>query len=1122
MCSASWRTQKAPTATGPAKGPLPASSTPTTQTDFILENSVFIDTLEFVIILNVMETFTHLHAHSHYSLLAALPKIDELVTAAKADGMKALALTDNGNLYGAVEFYKACKRDGIKPIIGVDAYVAMRGRLDKQAGIDNRRFRLILLAKNAVGYKHLIKLVTAAHLEGFYYKPRIDKEIIERYAEGLIAIAPAYGSEITEAIGHGDEDKAFEAAEWYRRVFGKNFFMELTRHPEIEGHERNMSLLKTFARKHSLPLAAAHDIFYLDPADKKARDTMMLVNSNIDYAERASVDNGGDFSFVKSATMRDYFSDCPEALHNTAAIADSCDLELTLGRWVFPDYKPAPGKTLDEELRDLTYAGIESRKLSDTPALRERVEYELSIIRNKGYAPYFLVVSDLLRHAREQKILSTTRGSAAGSLVSYLTYISTVNPIEYNLPFERFLNPERPSAPDIDMDIADTRRDELIEYAKKKYGADKVAQVGTFGTMMARGSVRDIARALGHPYGIGDQIAKLIPMGSQGFPMSIDRAMEIVPELKALYDNNKDVAGIIDLAKKIEGCARHISVHAAGVVIAPTDLTDFTPLQLDPKGQGIITQYDMYVMEDVGLLKLDFLGIKNLSILADAVRLVKELESKDIDIENIPLDDKKTFSMLAAGITGGLFQLNGSGMTRYLKDLRPTSINDINAMVALYRPGPMESIPQYVERKHNPALIHYLDPRMKGILATSYGVITYQDDVLLIAVRLAGYSWLEADKLRKAMGKKIPAEMEAQKEKLIAGFIKNGMVPKKADELWKLIEPFAAYGFNKAHAASYGKVAYQTAYMKANFPAIYMSAVLTADSGDVEKIAEIIAECTRMGIRVLPPSINESFSGFTVVKAAPPAAGGAARASSDKIRFGLTTIKNFGEGVANAIITERKAGGPFKSFSDFLSRIHDRNLNKKSLEALIKAGALDEFGERGQMLGNVEHLLAYNKEKSKVPDNQTSLFGGLADSAASQDDLRLFPVPAASQAEKLAWEKELLGLYISGHPLDKFRATLEKRDVNIAKVKSELKEGMIAVIGGIIEEAKPIFTKKNDQMMFVRLADFSGTIEVVVFPRVFEEFKKFLITERCVAIRGKISNRNDEISLIAEKIKEIT
>jgi DNA polymerase-3 subunit alpha len=1060
--------------------------------------------------------FIHLHTHSHYSLLSALPKIDELIEAAKEDGMDSLALTDSGNMYGAIEFYKSCKSAGIKAIIGLDAYVAVRTRHDKQAGVDNRRTRLVLLAKNLTGYKNLIKLTTDAHFDGFYYKPRIDAELIEKYNEGLIAISPSFSGQIVEALKNADQEKAENLLTWYKKVYGsENFYIEITHHPEIEGHEKRMDLLKELAKKTNTQMVATHDVYYIKPSDKKARDTLTLVNSNAELSEKSfGGENSGDFSFITQKMAQKFFKNLPEALENTEKIANECNLEIELGKWVFPDYELPEGVSADLALRQLAYDGIVTRKIEKTQEVVDRIEYELNVIKNKGYSPYFLVVSDLLRHAKEEKILSTTRGSAGGSMVSYLAYISTVNPLEYKLPFERFLNPERPSAPDIDMDIADNRRDELITYARKKYGNDKVAQVGTFGTMMARGSVRDVARALGFPYTLGDTIAKLIPMGSQGFPMSIDRAMELVPELKKMYKTEKDVTEIIDLAKKIEGCARHISVHAAGVVISPRPLTDFTPLQFDPKGEGkVITQYDMYVMEDVGLLKFDFLGIKNLSILADAVLLAKKLENVDIDLDVIPLDDRKTFSMLAQGITGGLFQLNGTGMTKYLKDLKPTSIHDINAMVALYRPGPMESIPQYIERKHNANLVKYLDPRMKNILSASYGVITYQDDIMMIAIEMAGYSWLEADKLRKAMGKKIPAEMEAQKEKLIKGLIKNGLSEAKTAELWKLIEPFAAYGFNKAHAASYGKVAYQTAYMKANFPAIYMSAVLTADSGDVEKISEIIAECKRMKIPVLPPSINESFSGFTVVKGATQ--------SDDKIRFGLTTIKNFGEGVANAIIEERKKNGAFKSLGNFLDRVHERSLNKKSLEALIKAGALDDFGERGIMLANMENLLLYNKEKAAAPKNQDSLFGSVVDDGSDTSSLRLAEAPVAGQSDKLAWEKELLGLYISGHPLDKFKEILDKREVTIAKVKTEMKEGMVAVLGGIIEEAKPIITKKNDQMMFLRLADLGSSIEVVVFPKVFEEFKALLVAEKCIIIKGRVSNRNDEISLIAEKIKEL-
>ena len=1044
--------------------------------------------------------FIHLHTHSHYSLLNALPKIDELVKAAKKYDMPALALTDNANLYGVIEFYKACKKAEINPIIGVDAYVAVRKRQDKQAGVDNRRSRLVLLAKNIDGYKNLIKLVTEANLDGFYYKPRIDKELIEKYHDGLICISPSFSGAISRSLKNLDVNGAKELLTWYKNVYGKeNVFLEITHHPEIEGHEQLMEKIIALGKETETSLVAAHDVYYINPEDKKARETLMLVQSNSDSIKN---EDDGDFSFISPEQAEKLFQKTPEAVENTIKIANMCNLNLELGKWVFPDYKVESGLTYDKELERLVYEGIEKRNIEKTKTTEDRIAYELKVIRDKGYAPYFLVVSDLLRYAHEHGILTTIRGSVAGSLVTYLAGITNVNPIEYKLPFERFLNPERPSAPDIDMDYADNRRDEMIEYAKQKYGHDKVAQIGTFGTMMARGAVRDTARAMGHVYSVADRISKLIPMGAQGFPMTIDRALNEVAELKEMYEKEKETKEIIDMAKKIEGCARHISVHAAGVVIAPHPLTEYVPLQFDTKGENkIITQYDMHAIEEAGLLKFDFLGIKNLSILADAVERVKKIENIEVDIENIPLDDKKTFTMLTGGETIGLFQLNGAGLTRFLKELKPSSIHDINAMVALYRPGPMESIPQYIERKHNSSLIKYLDPRMKDILSESYGIITYQDDVMLIAINLGGYSWLEADKLRKAMGKKIPKEMEAQKRKLNEGFIKNGMSEKKAEQLWKLIEPFAAYGFNKAHAASYGRVAYQTAYMKANFPAIYMSAVLTADSGDVEKIGEIIAECKRMAIPVLPPDINESFSQFTVTK-------------EGIIRFGLVTIKNFGQGISTSIIEERKKNGKYKTLVDFLERVKDRNLNKKSLEALIKAGAMDAFGERGIMLANVEDLLHYSKEKNKMPDNQDSLF-------ISTSQLTLKNTPPATMADKLIWEKELLGLYISGHPLDKYKDIIEKRKENIKHIKETLKDGMIAVIAGIVEEAKNITTKNGDNMMFLKLTDFTDSIEAVVFPRIYAEFKKILVAEKCLALRGKFSTRNGTPSLIVEKIKEL-
>ncbi len=1059
--------------------------------------------------------FVHLHVHSHYSLLNALPQLDVLVKRAKELGMPALALTDNGNMYGTVEFYQTCLKKEIKPIIGVDFYVALRTRHDKQSGIDNKRSRLVLLAKNNDGYKNLIKLVTDSNIEGFYYKPRIDKELVQKYSNGLFCIMPSFSGETSQALKIKDHEKAEELVTFYKKAYGaENFYLEITHHPEIPNHMELMEEIKKLAQKTNTPLVAAHDVYYLDPEDKAARDTLMSIQSHGDPSERSFDDSEEDFSFISSEKAEEYFKDIPQALENAIKIADACNVTIEIGKWYFPAIDTPLGKTHDDILRDLAYDGIEKRGMERSPELLKRLDYELEVIKNKGYARYFRVVSDLLRFAHEQGILTTIRGSVAGSLVTYLTKITNVDPLKYKLPFERFLNPERPSAPDIDMDYADNRRDEVIAYARQKYGADKVAQIGTFGTMAARGAVRDVARAMGYPVMTGDRISKMIPMGSQGFAMTIERALVEEPDLKKMYDKEADVRQIIDMAKKIEGCARHISVHAAGVVISPDPLTEHVPIQYDPKGEGkLITQYDMHgVGEDgVGLLKFDFLGIRNLSILADAVKLAKEIDNIVVDIENVPLDDEKTFKMLARGETIGLFQLNGTGMTKFLKDLKPSRIQDINAMVALYRPGPMESIPSYIERKHNPHYVQYLDPRMKDILDQSYGVITYQDDVMMIAIKLAGYSWLEADKLRKAMGKKIPAVMEAEKGKLMEGLIKNGLAKEKADKLWKLIEPFAAYGFNKAHAASYGKVAYQTAYMKANFPAIYMSAVLTAESGDTEEVASVIAECKRMKIPVLPPDINESYSGFTVIK------GG--NNTGDSIRFGLTTIKNFGEGIGEAIIAERKRGGSFKTLIDFLTRVKDRNLNRKSLESLIKCGAMDEHGERGHMLENIDDLLRFSKENSSTA-NQDSLFGLMADTS-SIPTLRLKDAPPATKDNKLTWEKELLGLYISGHPLDKYKEKMDKREMTIKEVKDGLREGMTAIAYGLLEEVKPIVTKKGDKMVFLKIADYSGSIEAVAFPKTYKEYEALFLTDNCVAIKGKVSRRNGVPSILIDKARAL-
>ena len=1117
-----------------------------------------------------MKPFTHLHVHSHYSLLSALPKIKELVSAAKEDGMTSLALTDNNNMYGTIEFYIECEKNDIKPIIGIDAYVAPRTRHDKETRVDSRRTRLVLLAENDIGYKNLIKIVTASQIEGFYYKPRIDRELIEKYHEGLICISPFFAGDIATYLDNYDIEKAHEMTSFLKGVFGGKLYLELLHHPELDNNLEKKKRTIEYSKEHDIPLLAAHDVYYLKKEDRVARKTLISIQSSFGARDNNYTENE-DFSFISQKTANEYFKDTPEALENTEKVAEMCNVHIPIAKWKFPDYKVESGRTPDEELRHMTMEGLERRKMELNDVVKERIDYELGVIEDKGYANYFLTVSDLLNYARDNDILTNTRGSAAGSLVSYLTGITTVDPILLQLPFERFLNPGRPSAPDVDMDFADARRDEVIEYARSKYGHNNVAQIGTFGTMAAKGAVRDVTRAMGYDYEIGDGIAKLIPLGAQGFPMTIQKALDDIEELRDLYNNDSTTKEILDMAQKIEGCARHIGVHAAGVVISPDPLEVDVPVQLDPKGSGkLITQYNMHsVGEDgVGLLKFDFLGLKNLTIIGNVRKLAKKLYDIDIVIDDIPLDDKITYEMISRGETGATFQLNGDGMIKYLKDLKPTNIDDINAMVALYRPGPLAFIPDYIERKNNPSKVRYIDDRFKEILEMTYGILIYQDDIMLLAVNFAGYSWGEADKFRKAMGKKIPELMAQQKEKFYKGCQEvGGLTLEQTKELWEQIETFAAYGFNKGHAASYGLVAYWTSYLKANFPVMYMAAVLTSDQGDVEKIRDMINECKKINIEVLPPDINESFEDFTVIKSGSDEV-------KDKIRFGLKTIKNFGDNSAKAIITSRKKDGPFISFEDFLNRISSKDMNKKSLEALAKCGALDKLIDRGEVIYNLEDILTYNKEISKQAGAQDSLFGSF-DESEGLAPLNLKSHKKIDGDEKLKWEKEHLGLYISGNPLDKYKSMFETRtrdnkkikemgqieidktrekllrdeelkveiveeeeetEVLDAEAREELKKKKqtewrdrkknvktLAVLG-IITSVKVIMTKKGEEMAFVEVTDYSGPIEVVIFPKTYAEDKagsKFIQEDNCVRIDGELSLRNDEVSILGNIIKPL-
>ncbi len=1062
--------------------------------------------------------FTHLHTHSHYSLLNALPKIPELIAAAKSDGQTMLAITEDGNMYSTIEFYKACQKNDIKPILGVDLYVAPRGMVDKEYKTDDAYTRLVLLAESKEGYLNMIQLVTKANLEGMHNGiPRVDTGLLQEFTKGIIAILPAHNSAVSQAIDNADIGTATKRAEQYKDIYKDKLYLEITHHKELLDHEEKVTKIKQIAQELNIEMLAAQDIYYLKPEDKVARS----LADKIHHAKRLTdddIEREEDYSFKTSGQMQQLFAGEEALLTNTKKVAEMCSgVDLNLGDWRFPDFPKVDGKDYDEMLKEDTYAGLKRRDLEESDEHRKRIDYELGVIKDKGYSPYFLVVSDLMRWAEGEGILTNTRGSAAGSFVSYLIDITSINPLDYNLPFERFLNPERPSPPDIDMDIPDNKRDAMINYARDKYGYEAVAQIGTFGTMAARAAVRDVNRALGYSYSMGDKIAKLIPFGAQGFPMTIDKALDIEPELLDAYKKMHEVQEIINYAKQLEGNARHVGVHAAGVVISDTGkVTDYMPVQYDPKstdGQGkLITQYDMHGVEDAGLLKFDFLGLKNLGILADAVKRVKKIQNIDIDVNNLDLEDKKTYEMLAAGHTIGVFQMASSGMTKWLMELKPTDVHDLNAMVALYRPGPMEFIPGYIAGKRDPGSVTYVDPRLEKYLKPTYGILMYQDDIMLIAVELAGYSWLEADMFRKAMGKKIPEIMAQQKKKFHDGCLERGMEESAQVKLWESIETFAAYGFNKAHAVSYGALAYKTAYMKANYPLEYMSALLTADSGDTEKIFEIVEECKKMDIEVLPPNINDSLGVFSVVL-------DDAGKHTKQIRFGLNSVKNFGEGISNSIVKERKSNGKYISLADFLVRIDDKNLNKRSVESLIKCGALDEFAERGRLLENIGTILNYHKEEHNKPIDQNSLFG-VIESGDEMNDVELKDAPEMLLEDKLGYEKELLGLYISGHPLDAHVTKLDGKQ-DISTTKNKMRKGVTTVIAGLIEDIHTIITKKGEKMAFVRISDYTDTIEVVVFPKVLTLYQERLMADKCVLIKGKLSAKGGELSFLADAVKQL-
>ena len=1057
-------------------------------------------------------SFVHLHVHTEYSLLDGLSKMGELIPAVKQMGMNSLAITDHGTMYGTIEFYKTCKKYDIKPIIGCEVYVSPN-HLDKSP--ENRKSNhLILLAKNEQGYKNLIRLVSISHLDGFYYKPKIDFALLEKFHSGLICTSACIEGEIAKPILEKNMALAQKKAQAYQKLFQDDFYLEVQRHPGLKNQEEANQGIISLSRKLGIPLVAANDAHYIKKEDAFAQDVLMMINTQttIDTPNRLSMYDIPDFYIKSPQEMEDQFSDLPEAVTNTQKIADKCQLEIELGKWYFPNFKLTKNQTAESELKSQVLTKAKSHYGKLTQEIKDRLDYELEIICSKGYAAYFLIMRDFIDWCEKNDTITNTRGSAAGSLVSFVLGITSVDPLKYQLPFERFLNRDRPTPPDIDLDIADDKRQTMLYQIAKQYGHDAVAQVCTFGRMMARGAVRDTARVLNYEYAIGDKISKLIPLGAQGFPMSIDKALEITPELMSLYRNDPDAKKILDSAKQVEGCARHISVHACAIVISPTTVNDFCPTQIEAGGDKVITQYEMHAVEDVGLIKFDLLGIRNLSILGAAVINVRKNKGLKIDFRQIPLDDKKTFKMLSAGGTMGTFQLGGEGMTKWIKELKPERVEDIMAMVALYRPGPMAIIPEYIARKKDPQKIKYLDPRMKQFLEKTYGLLVYQDDCLYTAINLAGYNWTEADKFRKAIGKKIPEEMEKQKKKFIDGCIKNGLKRKKAENIFSQIEPFVGYGFNKAHAASYGMLAYRTAYMKANYPVEYMCALLTAESGNTDKISEGVEECRQMGILVLPPDVNQSKSGFTLEKNLD---------SLEKmaIRFGLEAIKNVGEAAIKNILKERKKNGPFQTLSHLCLRVDGQKVNKKVIESLIKVGAMDQFGPRNALLQSLERIKAdCDKANKKVSSGQFGLF----DNPDQKVSLKAPPdnlpqVEDMDEKEKLALEKELLGIFVSQNPISKILADF--KHLSLPKINTlfdkESNDGI--KITAVISKVKAIRTKKdNSPMAFLTLEDETGQIEAVVFPKIYEKFSSFLIENTALYLEGKISHRNDEISILVD------
>ena len=1059
------------------------------------------------------DQFVHLHNHSEYSLLDGFSRLGDMVNRAQELGQPAIALTDHGNLHGAIEFYQSAKKVGVKPIIGVEAYVA-DGSLSERNPAKRSPFHMTLLAQNKAGYQNLLKLVTASHLEGFYYYARMDREILERYSEGLIVLSGCPSGELARSIKTGDLDAAHETLEWCGSVFQDRYYLELMMHEHVPGQAEINDAIIQLSSQTGLPMVVTNDSHYVRRDDHVAQDilTCIQTNSNVKDPKRLHMEDT-TYYLRSAAEMSEGWSHVTEALENTVRIAESCELDLEFGRNLIMRFPTPKNKPSMEYLRELCYAGLKKRFESPGEQVIERLEYELGIIEETKFSDYFLVCWDIFNFVNERGILSAVRGSAASSLVLYCLEVTQIDPVEADLFFERFLNVERREMPDIDMDFADDRREEVIKYCIDHYGRDHVAQIITFGTLGAKAAIRDTARAMALPLELSHRLAKMVPLTLN---IKLKDAIAESAEMRSEISRNRDARDLIEMAQRVEGSVRHASTHAAAVVISEDPLTEYVPLQRSTSGKedfSPTTQYSMNPVADIGLLKMDFLGLANLSILDRCVKLIAETTGEYTGVYDVPVDDEKTFRLLGEGDTSGVFQLESTGMRRNVKELKPTTINDLAAMIALYRPGPMEHIGTFIDAKHGRAEITYPHDDLRELLEPTYGVIVYQDQVMLIAQAFGGYTLGEADILRKAMGKKIAAVMDAEHETFVAGALKKGYTKEQADIVFDLMVPFAGYGFNKAHAVSYAYIAYWTAYFKANHPTEFLAAVLDSASGNPEKVGDAIREATRIGITVEPPNINHSRSGFTIERDSD---------GNDAIRFGLAAIKNVGASAIDPIVEAREASGPFKDIEDICRRVDSRSLNRRTLESLIRVGAFDPFGGRGNLLESVDRIIAAVQRQSKLRESgQTSMFDMLGESVPiPMIEIGITDGDDTTDQQRVIWERDLLGVELTQSP---FTREMRQQPANIVVYAAEITAditGQKRAALGQVNDIRELTTKRGEKFLSLNLTLLDGNIEIVVWPNILEQNPSLWQNGSFVSITGEVRERMGRVSISVEEAHE--